>query len=110
MSTDFVKRIFETCFITVGAFGTPAEVLTACSRRSGSTVRRSVGSELNCTPGKRGGTGKASWGGRGYLLVSKLTRNDPMSVYQLGIGELVLYGTLYAICFGNGNVFRSVGA
>ena len=57
MSTDFVKRIFETCFITVGAFGTHAEVLTACSRRSGSTVRRSVGSELNCTPGKRGGGG-----------------------------------------------------
>ena len=66
MSTDFVKRIFETCFITVGAFGTPAEVLTACS---GSTVRRSVGSELNCTPGKRGGDWKSFVGGRGYLLV-----------------------------------------
>ena len=61
--------------------------------------------------GKTGGDWKSFvGGGRGYLLVSKLTRNDPMSVYQLGIGELVLYGTLYAICFGNGNVFRSVGA
>ena len=70
MSTDFVKRIFETCFITVGAFGTHAEVLTACSRRSGSTVRRSVGSELNCTPGKRGGGDWKSFvGGRGDLLV-----------------------------------------
>ena len=65
MSTDFVKRIFETCFITVGAFGTHAEVLTACSRRSGSTVRRSVGSELNCTPGKRGGDWKSFVGGGG---------------------------------------------
>ena len=70
MSTDFVKRILETCFITVGAFGTHAEVLTACSRRSDSRVRRSVGSELNFTQGKRGGGGREKLrGGRGYLLV-----------------------------------------
>ena len=71
MSTDVVKRIFniQTCFITVGAFGTHAEVLIACSRRSDSRVRRSVGSELNCTPGKRGGKLKKLRRERGYLLV-----------------------------------------
>ena len=34
------------------------ENLVACSRHSDCRARGSVGSELNCTPGKRGGGGK----------------------------------------------------
>ena len=60
MSTDFVKRIFATCFITVGAFGTHAEVLTACCRHTGTAVS---GERVKLYTGKTGGgTGKASWG------------------------------------------------
>ena len=61
MSNDFVKRILETCFITVGAFGTHAEVLTACCRHTGTAVS---GERVKLYTGKTGvrGTEKASWG------------------------------------------------
>lgn len=67
ISTDFVKRRFDTCFITVGTFGTHTEVLIACPRRSHSRVQKTEG----------GATEKASWGGRGTFQFKNLLETTP---------------------------------
>ena len=42
-------------------FDTKPHVSIACSRRSDSRAQKSVGSELNCTPGKRDGGQQGGW-------------------------------------------------